>query len=71
MGDLFPPLAGHSPSATARQLYAFTSGAIGRKALLTHIGIPCDYLPARPRTWRSALPSTILTNAFAAVSPKR
>ena len=27
MGDLFPPLAGHSPSATARQLYDFKSGA--------------------------------------------
>ena len=26
MGDVFPPLAGHSPSATARQLYDFKSG---------------------------------------------
>jgi cytochrome c553 len=34
MGDLFPPLAGHSPSATARQLYDFKSGARdGRNAL--------------------------------------
>lgn len=33
-GDLFPPLAGHSPSATARQLYDFRSGARdGRNAL--------------------------------------
>jgi cytochrome c553 len=34
MGDLFPPLAGRSPSATARQLYDFKSGARdGRNAL--------------------------------------
>jgi cytochrome c553 len=34
MGDLFPPLAGHSASATARQLYDFKSGARdGRNAL--------------------------------------
>src|SRR3954468_6436684 len=34
MGELFPPLAGHSPSATARQLYDFKSGARdGRNAL--------------------------------------
>ena len=34
MGDLFPPLAGRSPSATARQLYDFQSGARdGRNAL--------------------------------------
>jgi len=34
MGDLFPPLSGHSPSATARQLYDFKSGARdGRNAL--------------------------------------
>jgi cytochrome c553 len=26
IGDIFPPLAGHSPSATARQLYDFESG---------------------------------------------
>jgi cytochrome c553 len=34
MGDLFPPLAGRSPAATARQLYDFKSGARdGRNAL--------------------------------------
>jgi cytochrome c553 len=34
MGDLLPPLAGHSPSAAARQLYDFKSGArAGRNAL--------------------------------------
>jgi cytochrome c553 len=34
MGDLFPSLAGHSPSASARQLYDFKSGARdGRNAL--------------------------------------
>jgi cytochrome c553 len=34
MLDLFPPLAGRSPSATARQLYDFKSGARdGRNAL--------------------------------------
>lgn len=34
MGDSFPPLAGRSPSATARQLYDFKSGARdGRNAL--------------------------------------
>ncbi len=34
MGDLFPPLAGRSPTATARQLYDFKSGTRnGRNAL--------------------------------------
>jgi cytochrome c553 len=34
MDDLFPPLAGHSPAATARQLYDFKSGTRdGRNAL--------------------------------------
>jgi len=34
MGDLFPPLAGRSPAATARQLYDFKSGTRdGRNAL--------------------------------------
>jgi cytochrome c553 len=34
MGDLFPPLAGRSPTATARQLYDFKSGARdGRNAV--------------------------------------
>ena len=35
IGDIFPPLAGRSPAATARQLYDFKSGARdGRYAAL-------------------------------------
>ena len=43
MGDIFPPIAGHSPTATARQLYDFKSGtrdgknAIAMKAVVMRL----------------------------------